>query len=434
MMSERIDLFKSKRFLPLFVTQFFGAFNDNAFKNAFLIWFTYDIAVKTGANAQIMVSIAAGLFILPFFLFSALAGQFADKYEKSQLVQTIKQVEIGLMLICSFGFYTQNIYLLLIILFLMGCQSTFFGPLKYSLLPLHLKENELIAGNGFIEGGTFIAILLGTIIGGLVIREQYGVEIIATIVILFSGIGYLSSRFIPKSLSLSPQLKLNFNLFSQTKNIIYYAKAERTVWLSIIAISWFWFIGATFLTLFPIYTKNIINGNEEIVTLFLATFSIGIAIGSVICNHLLKGKIDGRFVPHGTLGMTLSIIAFFVFSNLYINNLTNPTSDLVPIGVYELLFTHLYGAMILLSLLFLAICSGIFIVPLYTIMQHRSDKQYLAQIIAANNVMNALFMVCSSLIGILLFSLNMNANEILLAVGIANIPVYFITKNMVKKG
>tara|TARA_Y100000385_G_C13103532_1_gene646068 strand:+ start:1841 stop:2965 length:1125 start_codon:yes stop_codon:yes gene_type:complete len=370
-MSDQIHLLKTRRFLPLFITQFFGAFNDNAFKNAFLIWFTYDLAVKTGQDPQIIVTIAAGLFMLPFFLFSALAGQLADKFEKSKLVQRIKQVEILLMLMCFIGFYAQSLILLLTILFFMGVQSTFFGPLKYSLLPMHLKEDELISGNGLIEGGTFISILLGTIIGGLLIRTTHGIEIISLIVILFSIVGYVSSRFIPQSKYDDSNLKINFNIFSQTWKIIRYAKQEKTVWLSIVGISWFWLIGMTFLTQFPVYTKNIINGDEKIVTLFLSIFSIGIAIGSLLCNKLLKGNIDGRLVPYGSFGITVSIILFFTFGIFY-NNSLDVTS---LISVTNFLFSNHYGFLISLSLLSLSIFSGIYIVPLYAIMQHRSNEK-----------------------------------------------------------
>jgi acyl-[acyl-carrier-protein]-phospholipid O-acyltransferase/long-chain-fatty-acid--[acyl-carrier-protein] ligase len=425
-MPNKNHIIRTRRFLPLFITQFFGAFNDNAFKNAFLIWFTYDIAVKNDQNAQIIVTLAAGLFILPFFLFSALAGSFADKFEKSKLVQKIKQVEILLMILCFVGFYFQSVNMLLIILFFMGIQSTFFGPLKYSLLPLHLKDEELITGNGIIEGGTFISILLGTLIGGLLIRVEYGVEIICVMVTFFAIIGYLSSYFIPKSPSDDPNLKISFNIFAGTLKIINFAKEERAVWLSIMGISWFWLIGITFLTGFPIYAKNIIGGDEQIVTLFLAIFSVGIAIGSLMCNKLLRGKINGKLVPYGSFGITISIILFFSFGIFY----EKPEQ---LIGLTSFLFENNHGFLISMSLLSLSIFSGIYIVPLYAIMQHRSNEKYLARIIAANNVMNALFMVLASIGAILLFSLNLRIDQILLIVGILNLGIFFIIKNIVKR-
>ncbi len=428
-MTRTINLLKSRKFLPLFITQFFGAFNDNVFKNAFLIWFTYDVAQKLGMNAQIMVTIASGLFILPFFLFSALAGQLADKYEKSKLIQIIKIVEILIMGFSFIGFYFENINLLLVLIFLMGVHSTFFGPIKYSLLPETLKDDELVSGNALIEGGTFLAILFGTIIGGVTIRIESGIEIISIAVVSFAIIGYLSSRFIPKSPIGDQNLKISFKIISQTWKIISYARKENIVWLSIIGISWFWFIGVTFLSQFPIYTKNIISGDEYIVTLFLSIFSIGIGIGSVMCNKFLKGKINGRLVPLGSIGITIGIIIFCVASYFY--NLSSNPDHLLSLK--EFLLVSVYSWFIILGLLAIAIFSGIYIVPLYAIMQHRSETQYLSRIIAANNVLNALFMVISSISLVALFKLEFSLLQIFLLVGIINIFVFFIIKKIVKQ-
>lgn len=323
-------------------------------------------------NAQLMVTIASGLFILPFFLLSALAGSLADKFEKSKLVRIIKIAEIVIMCLSFIGFYFENIYLLLGLTFLMGVQSTFFGPIKYSLLPNHLKDDELVSGNAIIEAGTFLAILFGTILGGILIRSENGVIIISILVVLFAIIGYFASRFIIETPISDKDLKIDFNIFAQTWKIIGYAKKEHTVWLSIIGISWFWFIGVTFLSQFPIYTKNIINGNEMIVTLFLSVFSIGIGVGSVMCNKLLKGQINGRLVPFGSLGMSFGILCFCVFSNLY------PANHEI-IGLAEF-FNNFYSYFIVLSLLIIAIFGGVYIVPLYAIMQHRCDSKYLSRV------------------------------------------------------
>ncbi|PIR38451.1 MAG: MFS transporter [Alphaproteobacteria bacterium CG11_big_fil_rev_8_21_14_0_20_39_49] len=425
-MKDTLHLLKTKRFLPLFITQFMGAFNDNAFKNAFLIWFTYDIAKQTGADANFVVTLAAGLFILPFFLFSATAGQVADKYEKSLLTQKIKQVEIILMIGCAFFFYLKSVEGLMVILFFMGVQSTFFGPIKYSLLPEHLKEDELISGNGLIEGGTFLSILLGTIFGGLIIRTTYGVGLLSAFVILFAVIGWFSSRYIPTAKIGDKNLKVSWNIIAQTWKIIGYARQERTVWLSIIGISWFWFVGVTFLTQFPIYTKNIIGGNEHVVTLFLAVFSIGVGIGSVLCNKLLKGQINGRLVPMGAAGMTVSIFLFAYASGLYTNLSTE-------ISIMEFLSSGIPAWLIIIDLLMLSVFSGIYIVPLYTIMQHRSDNKHISRIIAANNVINAFFMVIASIYAILIFEQGFNVVELLLSVGLLNIPVFFMVRRIVKR-
>lgn len=420
-MSDKFLLFKTKRFLPLFVTQFFGAFNDNAFKNAFLIWFTYDLATKTGQNPQIIVNVASALFILPFLLFSYLAGQVADKFEKSKLVRIIKMVEIFLMIFCFLGFYLQSLTILLAILFLMGVQSTFFGPLKLSLLPFSLRKNELVLGNGLIEGGTFIAILLGTIIGGLFIRHQYGVEIISVIVVLFAIIGYFSSYFIPEVSLKEDDLKISFNIYSKTLEIIKFASLKREILVAILAISWFWLLGMVFLAEFPIYTKNIIKGDEKIVTLFLSIFSIAIAVGCVLCNKILGGKINTKLVPYGSLGMSFSIILFYVLSQFY-----EPQSELV--SFYEFLFGNIFGFLICLSLFFLAMFSGIFIVPLYALIQHLSDPKQLARIIAANNVINAIFMVFASILVLLLFALGLKVDEIFLVSGILNLVIFYFLR------
>lgn len=425
-MKNQPHLLKSQRFLPLFITQFFGAFNDNVFKNAFLIWFTYDIATKLNMDAQLMVTIASGLFVLPFFLFSALAGQIADKFEKSKIVRIIKVAEIVIMAFAFIGFYFENIYLLLLLVFLMGVHSTFFGPIKYSLLPETLKDNELVSGNALIEGGTFLAILLGTILGGVVIRSQNGIEIICAAVVFFAVIGYVASRFIPKTPISDSALKIGFNIFSQTSKIIGFAKKENTVWLSIIGISWFWFIGLTFLSQFPIYTKNIINGDEFIVTLFLSIFSIGIGVGSVMCNKLLKGQINGRLVPLGSIGISLGILFFCFASNLY----QKPENI---ISLTEFFSSGFVSYLIVLSLLVIAIFSGIYIVPLYAIMQHRSDNKYLSRIVAANNVLNSLFMVGSSFMIVLLIKAELTLLQIFLALGIFNIFVFFFIRKIVNK-
>lgn len=425
-MSDPTNLLKTRRFLPLFITQFLGAFNDNVFKNAFLIWFTYDIAGKLGMNAQLMVTIASALFVLPFFLFSALAGQIADKYEKSRVTQIVKIAEILIMAASFIGFYFENISLLLALTFLMGLHSTFFGPIKYSLLPQTLKDHELISGNALIEGGTFLAILLGTIIGGVVIRTYYGVEIIPFLVVLFAILGFISSCYMPKTPISDPTSKISFNIFSQTLKIVEYAKRENTVWLSIIGISWFWFVGITFLSQFPIYTKEIVGGNEFIVTLFLSIFSIGIAIGSLICNKFLKGQINGRLVPYGSFGISIGIFLFCISSYFY------QTPEQI-IGLTEFFSNGYLGILIALSLLIIAIFSGIYIVPLYTIMQHRSDAQYLSRIVAATNIMNSLFMVVSSLVIILLAKMQLSLLQIFLVVGILNILVFLFIRRVVNQ-
>ena len=438
-MSDQVHLLKSRRFLPLFVTQFMGAFNDNAFKNSFLIWYTYDVAVGNGLEPQKLVTIAAGLFILPFFLFSATAGQLADKFEKSLLIRRIKIVEIMLMIACVVGFYMQSVYFLLVILFLMGVQSTFFGPLKYSILPDHLKDDELISGNAIIEAGTFLSILLGTIFGGIIIRTEYGVEIISITILSISVIGWLSSRSIPVSEPADASISINKNILGEMLNIVKYARANESVWLSIIGISWFWFVGATFLTQFTPYTKEIILGNEHIITMFLTLFSAGIGIGSLFCNKLLNGNISAKFVPLGCILITIFTVDLYFATQGFINDFSKSglqeslvlSGELLNIGQFVEISMH--SKRIIFDLLMISISSGIYIVPLYAIMQHRSEEKYLARIIACNNILNAFFMVVSSIAALILFSHDIEIHELFLIMAITNFFIYFIVKKLVKE-
>ncbi|HMQ10404.1 MAG TPA: MFS transporter [Oligoflexia bacterium] len=437
-MSKLSHLLYTQRFLPLFITQFFGAFNDNAFKNAFLIWFTYDMASKSSMDPATLVSVAAGLFILPFFLFSATAGQIADKYERSKLTQIIKLVEIVLMLACAVCFYMQSVLGLLILLFFMGLQSTFFGPIKYSLLPEHLHKNELLAGNGLIEIGTFLAILLGTLFGGLVVRTHQGLFWISVFVVLFACMGWLASRNIPKAPIGDVNLTINKNIFKATWSIMAYAKHERTVWLSVLGVSWFWFIGSVVLTQFPTYAKDVIGGNEHTVTLFLTLFSIGIGLGSAWCNKLLKGKINGKLVPYGSIGLTVAILAFVGSSFLYTVQRMHYLEHVLLyqdkiLNVQEFFAVGLSSWAIVLSLLSLAICAGLYIVPLYAIMQDRTEEKYMARVIAANNVINALFMVMASVLMLVLFAMKITLLQLFLILALANIPVYFIIRGVVQR-
>lgn len=435
-MHNQLNLLKSKRFLPLFLTQFCGAFNDNAFKNALLIWFTYDVAAKLGFDVQIMINFAAGLFILPFLLFSATAGQIADKYERSSLTQKLKIIEIILLIIGFVCFYLQNIYGLLTVLFFLGAQSTFFGPIKYSLLPEHLKDNELIAGNGLIGGGTFLSILLGTLFGGLVIRLQDGVFLLSGFLIGFAVLGWLSSCAIPKSSIGDRKLKINWHIIAEIKNILSYARKESSVWLAILGISWFWFVGVTFLTQLPHYTKTVIKGNEHIVTLFLVVFSIGIGVGSVLCNRLLKGQINGRLVPFGSLGMTIFMVDFYFASTTYTTPLIDCNFDQLCsdfIGISSFLSISANNWRIIIDLFLVAICGGIYTVPLYAIIQHRSDNRYLARIIAASNLLDSMFMLLASAFAIMLYSLNFDVIDIILMLGIINVVAFIIIRRIVRK-
>lgn len=425
MSHSQFSLLRSRRFLPLFLTQFLGAFNDNVFKNAFIILATYHAGEKAGMDPRLLVTAAAGIFILPFFLFSATAGQIADKYEKSWLIRIVRFVEIPLMLLAAFGFAIENYWMLLGVLFCAGTQATFFGPLKYSILPEHLKENELIGGNALVEAATFLAILLGTILGGVMILKSDGIIAVSFTIIVVALLGWLASCFVPKAKRGSPNLKVNLNFIAETWHLTRHAYGEKDVFLSIIGISWFWLVGFTFLAQFPVYVSEILGANEQIVTLFLTVFSVGIALGSLICNNLLKGKVSGAYVPLGAFGMTAGIFFFYLATPA-------PVAHETLIGFSQFM-TVPQNLLILTSLLITAIFGGIYIVPLYVIMQTRSPESFRSRTIAVNNIINALFMVLGAIITMLLLKMKINLSEIFLLIGIANIPVAFLVKRIVRQ-
>ena len=361
----------------------------------------------------ILVTIAAGIFILPFFLFSATAGQIADKFEKSASIQRIKFVEILIMATACFGFYLSNTWFLILVLFLMGTQSSFFGPLKYGILPNHLKERELIGGNALIETGTFLAILIGTIIGGLLIVIENGTAIISTILFLIALVGWAVSRSIPTAAAADPNLKINYNILQEIGRMMGRARQTRTVFLSIIGISWFWLLGATFLSQFPNYSKTLLGGNASVVTLFMFTFSLGIGIGSYGCTKLLKGVISAKYVPLSAFALTVFIIDLY-FASV---DLSAPGGALITASDFLNTPTNLR---ILFDLAAISICGGLYTVPLYAILQNDSDPTKRSRIIAANNLMNALFMVVGAIVATTMLALDWTIPEVFLSLAIAN--------------
>lgn len=409
-----MQFFSSRRFLPLFATQFLGALNDNLLKNSLVMLITYQLAEKQGENAQLLVTLAAGLFILPFFLFSATAGQVSDKIDRAKITRVIKLAEIFIMLAAAFGFYSGSIWFLLAVLFLMGVHSTFFGPVKYALLPQHLHGDELLSGNAYIEAGTFLAILLGTILGGVLILQAQGVAVVSGALLLIALLGYFSSRFIPVAAAPDPALTVSFNIARETWHIIGFARENKRVFLSIIGISWFWLVGATYLSQFPTYAKDVLNAQPEVVTLFLTVFSVGIGIGSFLCNKLLGGAIKSTYVFPAMLGMTLFGIDLFFASNG-----RDIGSGGALISLEEFIFS-LTGLRILFDLLLISICAGLYIVPLYAIMQHDSSVKHRARIIAANNVVNAVFMVFAALATLAMLSAHFSIPQVFLIMAVAN--------------
>ena len=414
---DMTHLLTSRRFLPLFVTQFLGAMNDNLFKSALVMLVTYELADKAGVDGPLMVTAAAGVFILPFFLFSATAGQLADRFDKARLSRFVKAAEVVIMTGAAAAFFSQNVWALMAVLFFMGAQSSLFGPVKYAILPQHLHEDELIAGNAMVEAGTFLAILIGTIAGGLLILTGGGVLLVSTLIIGVALLGYGASLMIPTAPAPDANLQLNANVFSATKNMVAHAASRRDVFLSILGISWFWLVGATFLSQFPTFAKETLGGDESVVTWFLSIFSIGIAIGSALCNKLLKGEITAKYVPFGAILMTL-FMADLYFASTQVTVLVSGEFA----GVQAFLNQPI-GLRISADLLLIAISSGLYIVPLYAILQSRGDETHRSRDIAANNIMNALFMVISALAVTGMLAGGMTVPGVFMTVAIANAGV-----------
>jgi acyl-[acyl-carrier-protein]-phospholipid O-acyltransferase/long-chain-fatty-acid--[acyl-carrier-protein] ligase len=421
-----MSIMKSQRFFPLFMTQFLGAFNDNLFKNAMVMLITFSFAAEGhtgGMSSAMLVTVAAGVFILPFFLFSATAGQFADKHDKAKLARIIKQAEILFMTMAAAAFIAKSIWMLMLVLFCMGAQSAFFGPIKYAILPQHLGKEELLKGNAYVEAGTFLAILAGTILGGLLVMNQtYGIWVISAGVIAVAITGYFFSRGIPAAPGPSPDLKINPRFWTETQKMMKDTQQNVVVYRAILAISWFWLVGATYLTQFPSFAKYFLGGDESVVTLLLALFSIGIGFGSVMCEKLLKGRVQLTYVPLAAIGMALfGVDLYFATGAVHV---PETAAGAEPALVSALSFASGWaGWRVMLDLFFIAVCGGMFVVPLYAMVQTRAEEGMVARTIAGLNVMNSLFMVTSALVCAILLKLSVTIPGIFLVMALCNILV-----------
>ena len=387
--SGQFSLLRQRRFAPFFLTQFLGAFNDNLFKNALVVLLTFKAAGWTRLAPELLANLAAGLFILPFFLFSATAGQLADKYDKAALTRWVKVLEMLIMGVAIVGFIVHSLPLLLLALFLLGTHSTLFGPVKYAILPQHLQADELIGGNALVEAATFMAILLGTLVGGLLAASDLPAWWIALGGLLVAAAGYLSSCAIPLAPADDASLLISRNPLAETWRNIAFARRQGSVFVAILAISWFWLYGALFLAQFPLYARKVLGGSEATVTLLLAVFSAGIGIGSLCCERLSGKRLELGLVPLGALGLSLFALDLW---------LASPTAlaGHDPHALRALLSLPVMWR-VLADLTLLGVFGGFFIVPLYTLIQLRSDVAHRARLIAANNIFNALFMVLGAL-------------------------------------
>ncbi len=410
-MSTQFELLKEQRFKPFFLTQLLGALNDNLFKTALITLVAFHSQSLTQLDSQFLATLLPGLFILPFFLFSATAGQIADKYEKSRVIRWVKLFEIGIMLLASVGLFFSQFWLLVMALVMMGMHSTLFGPVKYGYLPQHLRPHELVGGNGMVEMGSFVAILLGQILGAwLASQSQYAV-MTSVAVLVIAVLGYRSCLGIPNTPASAPALVINWNPVTETWANVKHIWQTQSTWVAIVAISWFWFYGATLLAQFPNFTTRVLHGNESVFISLLCVFSIGIGVGSLLCEKLSRGKVELGLVMLGGIGMTLfgADIGCSVLNLEPVNNLTATMLWQTPH------YWHL-----LIAILCTGIFGGFFIVPLYVQIQTTGDTAFQSRIIASNNIMNALFMVVSALYALWLIQLGLSIPQLFIITAALN--------------
>jgi len=421
---SQLKLLSERRFWPLFWTQFLGAFNDNLFKNALVILIAYRSMSLLGMSSQNIVVACAGIFILPFFLFSATAGQLCDRFAKWRLIRLVKIWEIGVMGLAGVGFAIGNLPLLLTVLFLMGMQSTFFGPAKYSILPELLGERDLVGGNALVAMGTFLAILVGTIIGGLVIAGgDVWVSRLGLMVVVVAAIGYLTSRFVQKTPPANPELEVKLNPVTPTIDILRVTRSVKTVFLSVLAISWFWFLGASFLSLLPNFSKDVMFGSETVVTLYLSVFFVGIGVGSMLCERFSRRRLELGLVPLGSIGMSLFAIDLAIAGGRFLGPLDG---HLMGIGEY----LRQPGAIrVLVDLFMIAVSAGFYTVPLMSFIQLRTSAGQRSRVIAGNNIINSALMVLSSVALVTLLASGRTIPWVFFMLGVLNalVALYIYT-------
>jgi len=418
---SQFELLRQRRFAPFFATQLLGAFNDNVFRNATIVLITAQLGLSTD-QASLYTNLAPALFILPFFLFSALAGQFAEKYEKTRLIRWIKLFEIVAMTVAAWGFYAHHASLLLVVLFLMGLHSTMFGPIKYSILPQALHPEELVGGNGLVETGTALAILFGMILGGsLMLSPEHGPTLASVAVLAIAATGYLASREIPAAPATAPSLRINWNIASETWHILKLCTRQRAVFNSVLGISWFWFFGTALTAQLPVYAQTNLGGGSAVFLLTLGVFSIGTGIGSLLCEKLSGRTVEIGLVPLGAFG-----ISAFALDLYFARPGAAPVTGLDVGG-----FVHAHGSLrVLFDLMMIGVFGGFFLVPLFALVQSRTPKSELSRVIAGNNILNALFIVSAAVCGIVAQQLlHWSIPTFFLALAIANalVAIYIFT-------
>ncbi len=412
---SQFRLLSERRFGPLFWTQFLGAANDNLFKFSFTLLATYHAAEWGGVDPATAGFVIGAIFIAPFLIFSATSGQLADKIEKGRLMRFVKSFEIAVMALAAFGFVTANATALYACVFLMGLHSTLFGPVKYAYLPQHLEESELTGGNGLVEMGTFVAILAGTMAGGILVKSSPGgASWVALACVATAVAGRIAAHFVPRSPAPDPALAINWNPFTETWRNLAIAARDRAVFHSLLGISWLWFFGSIFLTSFTPFARLVLGGDENVVTLLLAVFSIGIGLGALACEKLSGRKVEIGLVPFGSIGMTLFAV------DLWLATRGMAGGDGHAVGAF---LADATSWRVMADLFFLAFFGGLFSVPLYALIQSRSQPSHRARIIAANNILNALFMIVAALMAKALLDAGLTFPQLFLVVGLMNAAV-----------
>jgi 1-acyl-sn-glycerol-3-phosphate acyltransferase len=408
--TSQFRLLGQRRFGPFFAAQALAAFNDNLFKNVLVILATYRTADYTSMPPELLSNVAAGLFILPYVLFSGVAGQLADRYDQARVLKVVKATEIGIMAVAACGFFYHNIALLLAALFLMGVHSTFFAPAKYGYLPQVLRDREIVGGNGMVEMGTFLAILLGTLAAGL-LGEQGHLGLIIAATLSVAVIGFLASLGIPNLAPTDTSVKVDWNLWRSSWSNIQVARRSRVVFLSILGISWFWFYGAIVLAQLPSYAKHVLNGGEGVVTLMLVLFSLGVGVGSLLCERMSGHKVEIGLVPFGSIGLTVFAMDLFF---------ATPRIPAAQVLSAMDLLAQPYGYRMAADMALIGLFGGFYIVPLYALVQQTAPKNVMSRVIGTNNILNALFMVVAAGLAALCLSQGMTIPQLLLLTAILN--------------
>lgn len=418
-----LSLLFSRRFFPIFTTQFLGAFNDNLFRQAVIILITFQFAEAMNIPSPILTNLAVGLFILPFFLFSALAGQLADKYEKTTQIIWIKAWEVVLMILGAISLSLGNLWMMIAVLAGLGLQSTFFGPIKYGVLPDLMRRNELLGANALVEAATFIAILTGTIIGGLFVLSDGGLLQVSYFMIGIAVVGVCTGAFVPKTGQAAPDLTIQKNIFGSTRQLLRTSWQDDVSRRAIISISWIWLLGTLFIAQIPDIVKNRLHGDEQVVTLFMASFSVGIGVGSILCSRLLKGAISAALAPKALITLSLATATLFLLIP------DEATTSITVVGLSGFLESVINWAITLLLGL-VAVAAGVVIVPLYAILQDHTDRAQRSRIMAATNIVNSGFMAGGSLVAAALVGFGITSPMILLIAGVVNMLIIGTTRKL----